>query len=62
MNKEKFNELTVEVIDNLIDDMQSKGMSPEAIFASMLTITLFAGKLTERLFEESDSLEIEREQ
>lgn len=62
MNKNKFNEITVEVIDSLIDDMHDKGISTEASFAALLTMTLFAGKLTEKLFEETDSLEIEREQ
>lgn len=61
MNKDKFNEITVEVIDSLIDDMHEKGISTEAAFAAMLTITLFAGKLTDKLFEETDSLEIEKE-
>lgn len=61
MNKDKFNEITVEVVDSLIDDMHEKGMSTEALFAALLTMTLFAGKLTEKLFEETDSFEIERE-
>ena len=61
MNKDEFRSITAEVIEDIINDMSNKGISSSAAVAVTLTMTMLASKLTERLYGESDSLEIEKE-
>lgn len=61
MNKDEFGSITAEVIEDILDDMSDKGISAASAVAVTLTMTMLASKLKDRLFGESDSLEIERE-
>lgn len=61
MNRDEFRSISSEVIADIIEDMEKEGLSANSAVITTLTLTLFSSKLSERLFEKSDSLEIERE-
>lgn len=61
MNKDEFRSITAEVIEDIIDDMSNEGISSSAAVAVTLTMTMLASKLTDRLFGDTDSLEIAKE-
>ena len=61
MNKDEFRDITSEVIADIIEDMSEHDLSAHSAIITTLTLTMFSSKLAEKLFGESDSLEIEKE-
>ena len=61
MNKDEFGNITAEIIEDILNDMSNNGISAGSAVVVTLTMTMLASKLRDRLFGESDSLEIERE-
>ena len=61
MNKDEFKKITAEVITNAMDDMEKEGLSGMSLVITTMTMSMFASKLEETLFDESDSLEIDKE-
>lgn len=61
MKKEEFKNITAEVITDILDDMEKEGVSGMSLVVTTMTMSMFASKLGEKLFDESDSLEIEKE-
>lgn len=60
MNKEKYRTITAEVIDNILTDMEKEGISGMSAVAVTLTMTMFASKLGDRIFDNDEEIEIER--
>lgn len=61
MKKDEFKKITAEVITDIMDDMEKEGLSGISLVITTMTMSMFASKLEKTLFDESDSLEIERE-
>ena len=58
MNKEEFSKITAEVISDMANEFEADGMSGNVLIAAILTMSLYASKLTERLYD-SEELAIE---
>lgn len=60
MKKEEYRNITTEVIDNILTDMKKEGISGMSAVAATLTMTMFASKLGDSLFDDNEEIEIER--
>lgn len=59
MKREEYRTITAEIIDDILTDMEKEGISGMSAVAVTLTMTMFASKLGDRLFD-NDEPEIER--
>ena len=60
MNKDKFRQIVMETITEILDGLKGE-ISPMVLFAVSTTFALLAGKLTSKLYPDDDTeIEIER--
>lgn len=60
MNKRDFQQITTEVIADILQKFEAEGMSGNAAMAATLTMSLYASHLTYRLFD-CNEIVIEKE-